>query len=91
MVAPSELPDYRPPFGQQGALGDEDGFLWVRTSEPVGTDGPVYYVIDRQNEVVARIQLPQGRMIAGFGKGGIVYLAFRDTEGNHRVERASWK
>lgn len=91
MVSPNDLPDYLPPFGQQGALGDEDGYLWVRTSEPVGTDGPIYYVIDRQNEVAARIQVPQGRMIAGFGKGGVVYLAFRDTEGNNRVERASWK
>ncbi|MCL4215056.1 MAG: hypothetical protein KJZ74_14190 [Gemmatimonadales bacterium] len=91
MVSPSDLPDYRPPFGQQAALGDADGLLWVRSSAPVGEGGPIYYVISRQNEVVDRIQLPQGRMIAGFGKGGVVYMAFRDTEGNNRVETARWK
>ncbi len=91
MVTPNELPDYRPPFGQQAALGDADGLLWVRSSAPVGDGGPIYYVISRQNEVVDRIQLPQGRMIAGFGKGRVVYMAFRDTEGNNRVETARWK
>lgn len=91
MVSPNELPDYRPPFGQQAALGDEDGLLWVRSTAPVGEAGPIYYVISRQNEVVDRIQLPQGRMIAGFGKGGVVFMAFRDTEGNNRVEAARWK
>jgi len=91
MVPASELPDYRPPFNQQSALGDLDGLLWIRSSAPVGDAGPIYYVINRQNEVVDRIQVPQGRMVAGFGKDGVVFLAFRDTEGNNRVERARWK
>ena len=91
MVSPNELPDYRPPFGQQAALGDEDGLLWVRSTAPVGEAGPIYYVISRNNEVVDRIQIPQGRMIAGFGKRGVVFMAFRDTEGNNRVESARWR
>lgn len=91
MVPPNELPDYRPPFGQQSALGDLDGNLWVRTSAPVGDAGPIYYVISRDNEVLDRIQLPQGRIVAGFGKGGIVYLGVRDAEGNARLESARWK
>ena len=91
MVNANELPDYRPAFGQQSALGDIDGNLWIRTSAPVGEAGPVYYVIDKQNEVVDRVQMPQGRVIAGFGKGGIVYLGFRDAEGNARLEWARWK
>jgi hypothetical protein len=91
IVAPSELPDYRPPFGQQSALGDLDGHLWVRTSAPVGDAGPVYFVIDRENEVMARVQAPQGRIIVGFGKGGVVYLAYRDVEGHSFLESARWK
>lgn len=91
MIPARELPDYRPPFGLQSALGDLDGLLWIRSSASVGDAGPIYYVINRQNEVVDRIQLPQGRMVAGFGKDGIVFMAFRDTEGNNRVESARWK
>ena len=91
LVPANELPDYRPPFGQQSALGDLDGLLWVRTSAPTGTEGAIYYVINRQNEIVDRVQIPQGRQIAGFGKGGIVYLGFRDTEGKARIEITRWK
>jgi hypothetical protein len=87
----ADLPDYRPPFAQQSALGDMDGLLWVRTSAAPGTEGPIYYVINTQNEVVDRVQIPQGRQIAGFGKGGIVYLGFRDTEGKARIEITRWK
>lgn len=91
MVPASELPDYRPPFGQQASLGDLDDNLWVRTSAPVGEAGPVYFVIAKGGEVIARVQAPQGRIIVGFGKGGLVYLAFRDAEGRSYLESARWK
>lgn len=91
MVPASELPDYRPPFGQQASLGDLDANLWVRTSAPVGDAGPVYFVIAKGGEVIARVQAPQGRIIVGFGKGGLVYLAFRDAEGRSYLESARWK
>ncbi len=91
LVNANELPDYRPPFTAGSSLGDLEGNLWVRTTLPVGEQGPIYYVIDSKNEVADRIQVPQGRTIAGFGKGGVVYLAMRDTEGNNRLEWARWK
>jgi hypothetical protein len=91
LVNPSELPDYRPPFTAGSSLGDLDGNLWVRTTLPVGEHGPIYYVIDRAFTVVDRVQLPQGRTIAGFGSGGVIYLAFRDLEGNNRLESTRWK
>lgn len=91
MVNPSELSDYRPPFLQQSSLGDMDGNLWVRTTAPTGDAGSVYYVIDRSGTVIARVQPPQGRMIAGFGHDGIVYMGFRDASGNSRLESARWK
>lgn len=87
MIPATELPDYRPPFAQQASLGDLDGLLWVRTTAPQGEHGPIYYVISpATNEVVDRVQLPQGRMISGFGKGGVVYMSFRDLEGKVRLE-----
>ncbi len=91
MVNPSEVSDYRPPFLQQSSLGDMDGNLWVRTTSPTGDAGSVYYVIDRAGTVIARVQPPQGRMISGFGRDGIVYMGFRDAAGNSRLESARWK
>ncbi len=91
MVDADELPDYRPAFTAGSARGDLDGNLWVRTTSPVGNDGPIYFVINTKGEVIDRVQLPQGRTIAGFGKNGDVYLALRDADGNARVERAKIK
>jgi hypothetical protein len=91
LIPANELPDYRPPFTQQSALGDLDGNLWVRTTAAPGEGGAIYYVITKENEVIDRVQIPQGRQIAGFGKGGVVYLGFRDTEGKARIEITRWK
>ena len=88
MVPASELPDYRPPFNTSSSRGDLEGNLWVRTTSPVGNDGPIYYVINRKGEVVDRVQVPQGRLIVGFDKGGVVFLAVRDAEQNVHLERA---
>lgn len=88
MVNADQLPDYRPAFNQGSSRGDLDGNLWVRTTSPVGNSGPIYFVINTKGEVIDRVQLPEGRLIAGFGKNGDVYLALRDAEGNARVERA---
>jgi hypothetical protein len=38
--------------------------------------------------VIDRVQLPENRSLAGFGRNGDVYLSVRDAEGNARVERA---
>ncbi len=88
MIPANELPDYRPAFTSGSARGDLDGNLWVRTTSPVGNNGPVYYVINRKSEVIDRVQLPAGRLIAGFGPNGMIYLAVRDADGNARLERA---
>ena len=79
MVAPSELPDYKPAFLPGSTRADADGNLWIRTSQNV--DGrPVYNVINRKGELIDRVQLPQNRAIAGFGGGGLVYLGVRDGQ-----------
>lgn len=81
-VPPSELPDYRPVFGIGAARGDADGNLWVRTAAVrQGSAGPIYDVINRRGALVDRIQIPAGRQIVGFGKGGVVYMAARDASG----------
>lgn len=88
LVPPSELPDYRPAFTSGAARGDADGNLWVMTTIQHGIAlGPVYDVIDRGGTLIDRVQLPAGRLITGFGKGGVVYMASRDGT-TWRIEKA---
>jgi hypothetical protein len=85
-VSPSEMPDYRPAFRQGAALGDAAGNLWIRTSKSVN-GGAVYDVVNNKGELIDRIAIPRGRVIAGFGPGGVVYMGVVD--GNiTRLERA---
>lgn len=83
-VGASELPDYRPVFSQGSSRGDADGNLWVRTSATragsVG-GGPIYDLIGTKGELIDRVQIPSGRQIVGFGKGGVVYMMARDDSG----------
>jgi hypothetical protein len=88
-VSPSELPDYAPPFTAGSARGDLDGNLWVRTSNVVN-GGSVYDVINGKGDLIDRVVLPSGRVIAGFGPGGIVYMGVREATGA-RLEQARRK
>ena len=81
-VAPSELPDYKPPFFANSIRADGSGDLWVRTIPTKKIPGgPVYDVIDREGRLRDRVQVPEGRTIIGFGSDGSVYLVTRDTSG----------
>jgi hypothetical protein len=82
-ISPSELPDYRPVFGPNAARGDLDGNLWVRTTaiRAGSAAGPIYDVINEKGELVDRVQVPAGRQIVGFGKGGVVYMVAADGSG----------
>jgi hypothetical protein len=87
-VAPSELPDYKPPFFAGAVRADVDGNLWVRTIPTRQiTGGPVYDVINHEGKLVDRVQIPVGRVIAGFGPKGAVYLTSRDGQ-TMTLERA---
>ena len=78
-----------PTTAQRSALaaarGDADGNLWIRTSRIVN-GGVVYDVVNGQGVLVDRIQVPPGRVIAGFGPGGVVYIGVLD--GTIACERA---
>ena len=89
MISPSELPDYRPAFTPGSTRVDLDGNLWIRTSQNVDAR-PVYDIVNRKGELIDRVQLPANRVLAGFGEGGVVYLAVRDGAIAH-LERARAK
>ena len=87
-VAPSELPDYKPPFFAGAAKADLDDNLWIRTIPTRQmTGGPVYDVVNRKGELIDRVQVPVNTTILGFGPGGDVYLLARDGT-TQTVERA---
>ena len=86
MIAPTELPDYKPAFLPGSTRVDAEGNLWVRTTQNVDAR-PVYNIINRKGELVDRLQLPANRVLVGFGEGGAVYLAVRDAGVVH-LERA---
>lgn len=88
VVPANQLPDYRPPFGQGAVRADADGNLWVRTTTPTAA-GPIYDVINASGELVDRVRLPFGRVIAGFGNG-VVYMGVLDGN-NARLEMARVK
>lgn len=80
-VAPSELPDYKPVFLNGFVRADADGNVWVRTIPTKAiAGGPVYDVINRKGELAQRVQIPVGRVISGFGPGGVVYLTSREGQ-----------
>lgn len=85
-VTPNEMPDYRPVFRQGAARGDADGNLWIRTSK-VSANGTEYDVIDNKGELKDRVLVPPGRVVAGFGPGGMVYMGVLDGMVT-RLERA---
>jgi sugar lactone lactonase YvrE len=89
MIAANELPDYKPAFAPGSTRSDADGNLWIRTSQNINGI-PVYNVINRSGELIDRVQLPQNRVLVGFGRAGVVYLAVRDGATAH-LEKARVK
>jgi len=85
----SDIPDYRPPFVRGSARGDAEGNVWIRTTRMVKGQ-PVYDVVNRQGQIVDRVQIPPFRAIVGFGPG-VVYMAVKDSAGVVHLERARVK
>jgi hypothetical protein len=88
-IPPNELPDYKPPFFAGAVRADTEGNLWIRTIPTKAIPGgPIYDVINRQGQLIDRVQIPLDRNILAFGPGGTVFLAHRDGT-NVYVEKAS--
>lgn len=76
-----EIADYYPAIRSGAAKPDLDGNVWILpTSSAQSKAGElVYDVVNNRGELSYRVRLPVGRSIAGFGKGGVVYLMQRDA------------
>jgi hypothetical protein len=79
-VAPSEVPDYPPPFVVRATKVDLDDRIWLLERANIGSKAPlVYDVIDRTGQIVDRVQMPPNAAVIGFGPGGSVYLSITPT------------
>jgi hypothetical protein len=86
---PGEMPDYLPPIRSGAARADRDGNLWILPSTSSQSSGGelVYDVVNLKGEVFQRVRVPAGRSIAGFGKGGVVFLQGGDMRTGLTLER----
>ncbi|MEO7995960.1 MAG: hypothetical protein ABI852_00875 [Gemmatimonadaceae bacterium] len=72
----NEMPDYVTPIRRGSVSADTDGNVWIMpTTSAQAGPGLLYDVINRKGELFERVRLPAGCVLAGHGKGGIVYLA----------------
>ena len=83
--------DYEPPIRVNSTMADLDGNLWIlpRTSSLSRNGELVYDVVNAKGELFERVRLPVGRAIAGFGKGGVVYLTSGDRSSGYTLERTT--
>lgn len=88
-VSPDELPNYPPTIKAGSIRADLDGNVWIppTTSLDAAAGNLVYDVVNTRGEVVRRVQLPSGRRLVGFGRGGVLYFTVDDSTGVH-LERA---
>jgi hypothetical protein len=84
-----EIADYYPAIRPGAAIADLDGNLWILpTASAQSKNGElVYDVVNPRKGLFERVRAPEGRSIAGFGKGGIVYLVSGDRTNGFYLER----
>lgn len=68
---PPVFPDRFPYTATQGAHVDHAGRAWVERSQPLAESRPLLDVFDGSGRRVARVRLPAGRRVVGFGPGGL--------------------
>jgi hypothetical protein len=76
-VAAADVPDYPPPFMPRMAKVDPDGRIWIpeRGSAGLRPSSLIYDIIDRNGQIVDRVQVPAPYVVVAVGRGGSVYLA----------------
>jgi hypothetical protein len=83
-----DLPDYYPPIRLNSSMPDLDGNLWILpTSSAQSKQGELVYDVVNAKGDFHRVRIPVGKSIAGFGKGGIVYLQSGDRTNGFYLER----
>jgi hypothetical protein len=88
MVPDSEFPTFWPPIQPGSVLADLDAHIWVLPTTSLNAgNGFTYDVINKEGKIFERVQLPKGRILAGFGPHDVIYMTRTDAKGTY-LERA---
>ena len=88
IVPDSEFPQFWPPVEPGSVLADLDNHIWVLpTTSLNAANGFTYDVINKEGKIFERVQLPKGRVLAGFGPHDVVYMTHTDSK-TTTLERA---
>jgi len=88
IVPDSEFPTFWPPIQPGTVLADLEGHLWILpTTSTNVANGLTYDVVNRNGEVIERVQLPKDHVLVGFGTRNVVYLTKADGKATY-LERA---
>lgn len=79
----------KPPF--QAGQTNPAGEAWLQRSRAWGDSVPVWDVIGRDGKGIRALQLPRNASLAGFGKGGKIYVVLREGEDQQKVVRYAVK
>jgi hypothetical protein len=83
-----DIPDYYPSVRMGAAIADMDGNLWILpTTSAQSRHGELIYDVVNPKGDFRRVRVPEGRSIAGFGKGGVVFLQSGDRATGFYLER----
>jgi hypothetical protein len=86
------MADYYPPVRAGQFKADREGNVWVLPStsslSTSANAGLVWDVVNRKGEIIEHVKLPEGRNLAGFGPGGVVYMIYAPSPGRILLERA---
>lgn len=85
----NEISDYFPPMQAGAVRADLENNVWILPTTTAQSQGGefVYDVVNRKGELRERVRLPAGRSIAGFGRGGAIYMMWRDPQRGWFIER----
>jgi hypothetical protein len=90
-VAPDlkDVFDFYPPIRQGALKPDFDGNLWILpTTSAQSKHGELVYDVVNPKGGFHRVRLPLGTSLAGFGKGGVVYLLSGDKTNGFYLEKS---
>jgi len=90
-IAKDEMPDFYPSISSSTARADRVGNIWIlpRAAADSRKGELVYDLVNPALSLFARVRLPLGRSVIGFGANGAVYLVSRFGDGRWVLERAT--
>lgn len=75
LLPPEQFPDFVPPVQAGTVKADLDARLWILPRTSLSAKGGLLYdIVNRNGEIVERVQFPPGYVLAGFGAHRMLYV-----------------